>query len=168
MKIQCLPSPCTSSQKSMPEIQQLHSEGQWLPCFHRAENDCSKGNLYFSPPKTLDSHICCLLDPELSIFSPHKNIFFFLGSADSSWKLGSEGQLLTIHLQLVLNSPVSQTEEQYKLKITEQLSEFSAVILFAGVKTQQQHCPRGQQKPRGLCLLLEFVELGQLPKKNRA
>lgn len=93
MKIQCLPVLRTSSQKSMLGIRLLHSDGLWLWCLHRAENYTSKGDLSFSPLKTLDSHICCFLDPELSIFSPDKNVFFFLfvETAGVAWKLGPGG-----------------------------------------------------------------------------
>lgn len=100
----------------MPEIQQLHSDDLWLWGLHRAENYSSKGNLSLSPLKTLDSHICCLLDPEPSIFLSDRNVFFFL-----LWKVltlpGGEAWKVAAYRTPVARleiSTVSHTEELCK------------------------------------------------------
>lgn len=73
------------------------------------------------PRKTLDSHICCLLDLELSIFLPDKNVYFFL-----LWKVlslpGIQAQGVSAYCMPVARfeiSTASQAEELSQLKITE-------------------------------------------------
>lgn len=74
------------------------------------------------PRKTLDSHICCLLDPELSIFLPDKNVYFFLlwqGLSLPGIQVPSGIPAYCMPVARFEISTVSQSEELSQLKITE-------------------------------------------------
>ena len=103
MKIQCLLFLVPHCKNQCLKYK-LHSDDLCLQCLHRAENYSSKGNLSFSPLKTLDSHIGCLLDPELSIFLPDKNVFslFVCGTCWFFLETRPMGLLLTPHRHLDL------------------------------------------------------------------